>query len=1022
MLEVAPGPLMRTHTAPVHARSLSQARSGMSLRTHAAVRTPYPASVPSLAPPTDPSASRPGTAQSGRREGATSAIPPEPGNVVPTDNIINQLADSSKSLYQICVKLRQRLAEVPGFRPHLDAMEQEEADDPMTAMWRCLKKGYPLLTIYNALQPATPIEIDPGKVSEAKRPKDAAFKFSEACKTHLHFPPEECFLIKDLHGDDTTGFVKVIAAVNRVLDLLQERDLLLQPEIDHAVTAPEANKKRTHRDYVVAELVDTERKYVQDLEALQQFKLALQQKGEVTGDKIHAIFLNLNALLDFQRRFLIRIETTNSLPEAQQNWGQLFIQSQASFRVYEPYMANQRHADEQALLEFDKLQRVGHQITCDRTTLSGFLLKPFQRLVKYPMLLKQLRDKCEAEDHIRDDLSAGIAAASSILERANAAIDKEERQQAVEELFGQVDDWKGHSPSGFGELLLSGDFTVIKTDSRTDQEKEYKVFLFEKILLCCSELNSNKPKNTFIGMNRPATDKKAHRIRMQLKGRIFMQNVTETLTLQKPGSYSMQIFWKGDPGVENFVIRYNSEEVMKKWYAQVNAQRKLYADKQASSHGSMYTASSVTSDTDFSWVQAQAANVPNPYQQDDEGDDEDEADGDGDGDGSPPRGSAAGIRPPPLAVTRHASHASLRSRPTTGEGGPAMPPMGTRMPPPRFPMGTMAAPPLTLHTQLPSGAPSPAERAAASYFSPTSESPGSVRGSSSSGLFSFPRQTAPPSHWPADDHNRFTAPPMTRTGSREASAPAHAHPTNGRTAPRPSITGLGGSQASFAQNRLRSASSPDIHQHGPPSRPPPIPDMPVPPFPAQAALGTQPINRSHSSSPPDAAHVLPIRAHTPSAAALRERLAPAPAGYAAHARPGEGRLVPPPLKLSGDGHRLAGSPSMMSPPPTDPPPTPTQLKVKVSFDGNYVTLVVGTNISYQSLVDRIDAKLSRFTALAIGRGTIRLRYQDEDGDYVTIRSDEDIQMALSDWKEQQRSQLTQGQLGEIHLFCQTIES
>ena len=104
------------------------------------------------------------------------------------------------------------------------------------------------------------------------------------------------------------------------------------------------------------------------------------------------------------------------------------------------------------------------------------------------------------------------------------------------------------------------------------------------------------------------------------------------------------------------------------------------------------------------------------------------------------------------------------------------------------------------------------------------------------------------------------------------------------------------------------------------------------------------------------------------------------------------------------------------------PPAPTQLKVKVSFDNNYVTLVVGMNISYQSLVDRIDAKLSRFTASSIGRGSIRLRYKDDDGDFVAIRSDEDIHIAFSDWREQQRSQLLLGGLGEIQLFCQGVDS
>lgn len=92
-------------------------------------------------------------------------------------------------------------------------------------------------------------------------------------------------------------------------------------------------------------------------------------------------------------------------------------------------------------------------------------------------------------------------------------------------------------------------------------------------------------------------------------------------------------------------------------------------------------------------------------------------------------------------------------------------------------------------------------------------------------------------------------------------------------------------------------------------------------------------------------------------------------------------------------------------------PIPTQLKVKVNFvdSGNYVTLVVAFNITYQSLIDRIDAKLARFTNSSISKGMLKLRYQDEDGDFVTIASDDDIQIAFIEWRE--------GGVGEIELFC-----
>lgn len=98
-------------------------------------------------------------------------------------------------------------------------------------------------------------------------------------------------------------------------------------------------------------------------------------------------------------------------------------------------------------------------------------------------------------------------------------------------------------------------------------------------------------------------------------------------------------------------------------------------------------------------------------------------------------------------------------------------------------------------------------------------------------------------------------------------------------------------------------------------------------------------------------------------------------------------------------------------------PFPTQLKVRVNLDsGNYVTLVVAFNISYQSLIDRIDAKLGRFTNNSIGKGMLKLRYRDEDGDFVTIQSDDDIQIAFMEWREGMKSMYSGG-VGEIDLYC-----
>jgi cell division control protein 24 len=126
------------------------------------------------------------------------------------DNIINRRG--GESLYQSCANLKKRLAEVPGFERHLAEMEEMDktqgANDPVASVWRCLRNGYPLITIFNASDPAEPLAIDPTKVQEAKRPKAATFKFLQACLQGMGFPQRDCFLITDLYGENTTGFVK----------------------------------------------------------------------------------------------------------------------------------------------------------------------------------------------------------------------------------------------------------------------------------------------------------------------------------------------------------------------------------------------------------------------------------------------------------------------------------------------------------------------------------------------------------------------------------------------------------------------------------------------------------------------------------------------------------------------------------------------------------------------------------------------------------------------------------------------
>lgn len=450
--------------------------------------------------------------------------------------------------------------------------------------------------------------------------------------------------------------------------------------------------------------------------------------------------------------------------------------------------------------------------------------------------------------------------------------------------------------------------------------------------------------------------------------------------------YRIQIFWKGDPGVvDNFIIRYQNEETMKSWYKEIDTQRAIQSERRTLRHTG-------TSDSEFTYME-NMTNIPNPYQHEF---DHDEVRPDG-------------TYHSEFSMSRNASSTSLRTRSATGGSTSSVAHSNGRA---RY---GGADPTISVHTQY-SGNMSPSERNVNSYFSPT-DTP-STRSSSQSG-FSFGRQNTNSSSattvW-NEESNRYTAPALSRGTSKDGSAPTgyYAPQPNGRGAQRPSLPPLSGPQGQPPSNgtaqRMRSASSPDIHNNNnsmPESRRymgvhtmQTVDNVPVPPIPAHMANMKAPVNRSQNNSPTNSQ--LPIRKDS-------------------HAHPAQ--FTEPEYN---EVRRTSGQASDQ---PTSPlsqedgidPYMPTQLKAKVNFDDNYVTLVIATNILFRSLTDRVDAKLARFTNRSIGNKTVRLRYRDEDGDFVTIDSDEAVQLAFMEWREQHRDMLAKGMVGEIQLYCQVVD-
>ena len=454
---------------------------------------------------------------------------------------------------------------------------------------------------------------------------------------------------------------------------------------------------------------------------------------------------------------------------------------------------------------------------------------------------------------------------------------------------------------------------------------------------------------------------------------------------------------------------------MNTWRDQVQLQKKTLSESARSS-------GPTASDTEFVSMRDQTL-LKNPYIDDEEDEDDSQA--------------PTLLPGSSLSTSRNASSNSLRSAGVQLNGS-------SRAPPPRFPMPDAAAyqPPLSLQTHFPPGTNSPGEFAGNSYFSPGGDSPMSTRSSQTSG-FAFSRQNTP--RLSNEDGKHRTAPAMARAPSRDGTRPINGYTLDGRTVMRPSLPVMAGPQnaqqqlAMTQQSRMRSASTPDIqapnntgHQrYANGQLRPNIENIPVPPIPPHMTQLRAPIVRSQTSSPTNGS--LSARNNTQSTTNQRDRAQRQTTDQTSYDQQMQMRLDAIPItetRRYQEGTYADASLQVMKSSPAQAPLAsgdsapnyPTQLKVKIRFDPapSHVTIVVPIIIKHRSLIDRIDSKMTKVSTASISKNTARLRYRDEEGDLVTIKTDDDVQMAIDDWAQRNDESIRKTIYPDFELFWQPM--
>ncbi|KAI7862238.1 hypothetical protein BDF14DRAFT_1858476 [Spinellus fusiger] len=487
---------------------------------------------------------------------------------VATDSITNKPASQKASLYHTCRSVLQGLDAVPGFDVYLNREQPPNTNDTssvdlLSKLWSICRQGTSLCLLYNTLMPNAIINV-PTSITAIK-PKAYTYHFIVACRDQLHFPEETLFTLTDLYQNDTNGFVKVVETVRRILSLLEEQGIISVNTATNRNSDPNAPKNM--RDKVVVEFLETERKYVQDLEALQNYMRECQTQDILPRDTLHHLFCNLNALVDFQRRFLIQLEDNADRAPQEQRFGHMFLQLEEAFSVYEPFCANFQRAQDLVVQEVNKLQKLA-DIMSPTYELPSMLIKPVQRVCKYPLLMQELVKSTPEDWTYLEEMKAGHASIQRVASKVNETKRCQENELIVEDLKRRIEGWKGPIEN-FGLLLLQDKFFLMGNDSG----REMMTFLFEKTLLICKEEQENTKKSNGV------IKKKKKESILVVKGKIMISKIAQVADSSQQGQWSLRIFWseKGSHphsaqhlNLQSFVLKCRNNEQLKQWEVLLN--------------------------------------------------------------------------------------------------------------------------------------------------------------------------------------------------------------------------------------------------------------------------------------------------------------------------------------------------------------------------------------------------------------------------------------------------------------------
>ncbi|XP_072903403.1 rho guanine nucleotide exchange factor 25-like [Hemitrygon akajei] len=242
------------------------------------------------------------------------------------------------------------------------------------------------------------------------------------------------------------------------------------------------------RNYVLKELIETEKIYVRDLGTIVEgYMKKIEEKGvpdEMKGkDKI--IFGNIHQIYDWHRSyFLAELEQCLQQPEY---LAKIFIKHERRLGMYVVYCQN-KPKSEYILVENDAYFEDIKLDLNEKFSLSDYLIKPVQRITKYQLLLKDFYKYSEKAGFDCSEIAKAVDVMFLVPKRCNDMMN-----------LGRLSGFNGKLTAQ-GQLLRQDTFLVSEQDSGVlPRSKERRVFLFEQILIFSELLDkdSSTPRYQF---------------------------------------------------------------------------------------------------------------------------------------------------------------------------------------------------------------------------------------------------------------------------------------------------------------------------------------------------------------------------------------------------------------------------------------------------------------------------------------------------------------------------------------------